>query len=156
MTLPRVLQVDWKRQNVSWAQDDSAMLWRRRLYFSDFAAAATTGNKDIASFPGGLLIEGAFFWLITNFTGGGAATATLSAGTTGSAAAYVAATDVFAGARKAIVGLTLVPGTFLNASVPTDSATVRFALVASVNTNLLTTGSVDVYLRLRAASLEVS
>lgn len=132
------------------------MLWTRRFHYADFAAAAATGNKDISGFPGGLVIEGAWAWLITNFTGGGAGSATLSIGTTGSPALYVAATSVFSGARKALVGLTLVPGTFLNPTTPTDSATVRFQLIANVNTNLLTAGAVDVYLRLRAVSLRVS
>lgn len=132
------------------------MLWTRRFSYLDFAAAATTGNKDVTGFPGGLAIEGAFFWLITNFTGGGAGSATLSAGTTGSATAYVAATSVFTGARKAVVGVTIVPGTFLDATTPTGAGTIRFALVSDVNTNLLTAGTVDVYVRLRAVSLRTS
>lgn len=152
----RPLVVSPRVRAVNWVQDQGTQLWTRRFSFKDFAAAATTGNKDVDGFPGGLTIEGAFFWLITNFTGGGAGSATLSAGTTGSAAAYVAATSVFTGARKAVVGLTLVPGTFLNASTPTDSGTIRFALVSDVNTNLLTAGAVDVYVRLRAASLRIS
>ena len=154
--LNAALVVDPRAPEPNWKQNAGSQLWTRRLYFSSFAAAATTGNVDIAGFPGGIEIEGAYAWLITNFTGGGAATATLSIGTTSSAAAYMAATSVFSGARKQLVGLTLVPGTFLNATTPTASATVRFALVASVNTNLLTAGSVDVFLKLRSASLRTS
>lgn len=154
MATPSII-VSPRKRAVPIEQDDSTLLWTRRLYVADFAAAATTGNKDIV-FPGGLEIVGAYFWLITNFTGGGAGTATLSAGTTADAVAYVAATSVFSGARKIVTGKTLVPGTFLNASTPTDAGTIRFALVGDVNTNLFTAGTVDVYVRFQAVSLRVS
>lgn len=154
--LNTALVVDPRAPEPNWRQDGGSQIWQRRLYFSQFAAAATTGNVDIGGFPGGLMIEGAGAWLITNFAGGGSATATLSIGTTASAAAYFAATSVFSGARKLMVGKTLVPATALNASTPTAAGTVRFQLITDTNTNVLTTGAVDVFLWLRSLALRTS
>ncbi len=148
------------KQYGDWLQtDQSSLYFRKRVYFTDFATAATTGNVDVLQpdpwthFPAGIEIEGAGISLITNFTGGGAGTATLSVGTTGDAVAYVAATSVFSGAYKKIAGKTLVPFTFLEGTGAPAKSTVRVALVCDVNTNLLTAGKADIYLKLRAVSV---
>jgi hypothetical protein len=155
--LSTALTVRGRAAEPDWTQAGPSQLWTRRLYFSQFAAAATTGNLDIAGFPAGMVIKGAYAWLIANFTGGAVGSATLSIGTTGAATAYMAATSVFTGARKQLVGLTQVPGLFLNATTPTAAGTVRFALVTTVaNTNALTAGAVDVFLDLAAVPLRVS
>jgi hypothetical protein len=150
--------VDYRNPEPNWKANGAAYIWTRRLTFADFAAASTTGNKDIAGHVGGMLVEGAYAMLNTPFTGGTVGSATLSAGTTGSPTLYMAAQDVFSTnaatptAPKALVGLTLVPGTYLGtAATPLALATVRFALVTTVaNTSVLTAGVVDVFLRLRA------
>lgn len=152
----RKIIVSPKRRGDMLDQDDGSILFWRRVQYQDFAAGATTGNLDLTGFPGGLLVEGAFIFSVTNFTGGGAGSATLSAGSTGDAEKYVAATSVFSGSPKAVVGKTIVPGTFLNTSTPTAAGTVRIALVADVNTNLLTAGKADIYIKLRAASIRNS
>lgn len=152
----RKIIVSPKRLGDAMDQDSGAILFRRRVYVAEFAAAATTGNLDLTGFPGGMLIEGAFVFRITPFTGGGAGSATISVGSTGDAVKYVAATTVFTGSGTSIVGLTQVPGTFINSTTPTAAGTVRIALVADVNTNLLTFGKADVYLRLRSASVRTS
>lgn len=150
----RKIIVSPKRRGDALDQDSSAILFWRRLNVADFAAASTTGNLDLTGFPGGLTIEGAFLVNVVDWAGGGAASATLSVGTTGTADAYVAATSVFTGVGNvAIVGKTIVPGTFLGgAATPLASGTVRVALVSSVNTNLMTAGKADLYIRLRAVS----
>jgi hypothetical protein len=143
-----------------WKANGAAFMWTRRVYFRDFAAAALTGDLDVVGFPGGVVIEGAGALVNTPFSGGAAATATLSAGTTGSPALYMAAQDVFTTtaatptAPKALVGLTLVPFTFLGtAATPLALSTVRFRLTTTVgNTNVLTAGVADVFLRLRAVA----
>jgi hypothetical protein len=140
-----------------WKANGGAGVFTERVYFRDFAAAATTANLDLTGFPGGIVIEGAFVMFNTNFTGGAVATCTMSVGTTGSPAAYVAATTVFSGATVtapiANVGLTLVPGTFLNAATPLGAGTVRVQLITTVaNTNALTAGVADIWLRLRAVA----
>jgi hypothetical protein len=143
-----------------WKANGAAFIWTRRVYFRDFAAAAVTGDLDVVGFPGAVLVEGAYAMVNTPFTGGAAATATLSAGTTGSPALYMAAQDVFSTtaatptAPKALVGLTLVPGTYLGtAATPLATSTVRFRLTTTVgNTNVLTAGVADVFLRLRATA----
>jgi hypothetical protein len=139
-----------------WKANGAAFLWTQRLYFSQYAAAATTGNFDISGFPGLAVIEGAWVLLSQNFTGGAVATSTFSVGTTASPALYVAATTVFATAATktaptALVGLTLVPGTYLGtAAAPASSATIRTQVVTTVgNTNVLTAGQLDLYVRLR-------
>ncbi len=150
--------VDNIRRGFRWRQNESAKLWYRRYQYGDFATAATTLVKDVTNFPGGAIIEGAYIALIQNFTGGGNATATFSAGTTGSATAYINAVDVFTGAAAfqplMRAGATLVPGTPLNATNPAAAATVRFTLTTSVNTNLVTAGILDVFLKLTFIALK--
>ena len=160
MTAPvRQFPIDYDKSVAPrWEANNGACVWTRRVYFSNFAAAALTGNLDIGGFgPGPIVIEGCWAIVNTPFAGGAAATATLSAGTTASPALYMAATNVFTttGATPTApvvnVGLTLVPGTMLaTAATPLNTATVRFQLVTTVgNTNVLTAGVADVYLRLR-------
>jgi hypothetical protein len=124
------------------------------LSFKNFATAATTVNYDITGFTGGLLILGAFIVPRINFTGGGAATATMSVGTTGTPTAYVAATTVFSGAQpRSIVGVTQVPGTYLGgAATPLAASTVRIQLICDVNCSLLTAGLADIFMMLAATS----
>lgn len=152
--------VDYWRKGFHWRENEGTKLWTRRYQWGDFTAAATSKVIDVTNFRAGALIEGAFILLVQNFTGGGNATATFSAGTTGAATAYVNAQDVFAGAAAFDpifrAGATIVPGTALNATHPTPSATVRFTLTTSVNTSLLTAGIVDVFLRLRFVAIRPS
>lgn len=137
-----------------WKTNGAAFLWTVRLNFKSFAAAALTADQDFTGFVGGSVIEGAFLLFNQNWTGGAVATATLQVGTTATPNLYVAATSVFAGATTTaplpIVGLTLVPGTFLNAANPMGAGTVRVRLTTTVaNTNALTAGVADLYIRLR-------
>lgn len=152
--------VDPWRKAFRWRENETSKLWTRRYQWGDFAAAAVTKVVDVVNFRAGAIIEGAFLLLVQNFTGGGAGSATFSAGTTGSATAYINAQNVFAGAAANDpifrVGATLVPGTALNATHPAQSATVRFTLTTDVNTNLLTAGILDVFLRLRFIALRPS
>ncbi len=153
----RKIIVNAKKRGDMLDQDGSAILFWRRLQIADFSAAGTTNNVDLTGFPGGLLVAGAFAYLVADFAGGGGATATISLGTTGDVTKYIAATDVFTGqAPKAIVGKTIVPGTFLNTTTPTASGTIRATLVTDINSNLFTTGKVDIYVQLRAASIRNS
>ena len=165
MANPEALRVNPKNYGDAPVQDQATMLFRKRVYFSDFSAAATTVNLDTqpgqtvwTQFPAGLEILGAYVSSVTNFTGGAVATATISVGTTASATAYVAATTVFSGSPKVIVGATLVPGTFLTGagSYPySGNATVRVQLVVTgANTSALTAGKADIYIRFQAASLK--
>ena len=141
-----------------WKANGAAFVWTERIYFNNYNQASTTTNFDLLGFPGGVMIEGAWVLVNTNFTGGGAGSATFSAGTTGTPTLYVAATSVFATAGTktvpvALVGAAQVPGTFLGtAATPLASATVRTQLVVNVNTNLLTAGVLDFYMRLRACT----
>jgi hypothetical protein len=165
MANPEALRVNPKNYNQdALTVDQGTLLFRKRIYFTDFSAAATTVNLDTqagqvwaTSFPAGLEIMGAYFSVVTNFTGGAVATATLAAGTTGSPGAYVAATSVFSGSPKINVGLTQVPGTFLSgaATYPfVGNATVRIQLVTTgANASALTAGKADFYMRLQAASV---
>jgi hypothetical protein len=152
--------VDYWSKAFKWRENQESKLWTRRYQWGDFAAAAVTKVIDVTNFRAGAIIEGAFILLVQNFTGGGAGSATFSAGTTAAATAYINAQNVFAGAAANDpifrAGATLVPGTALNATHPIQSATVRFTLTADVNTNLLTAGIVDVFLRLRFVAIKPS
>lgn len=143
--------------------DQGSLYFRKRVYFTDFSAAATTVNLDVqqpapwTNFPAGLEIEGAGISLVTNFTGGAVATATLSIGTTGTPTAYVAATTVFSGAYKTIPGAAIVPFTMLVGTGSPAQATVRVQLVVTgANANALTAGKADIYLKLRAVSVRTT
>ena len=168
MSNPEALRVNPKNFNQdALTVDQGTLLFRKRLYFTDFSNNALTTNLDTqpgqtwsTSFPAGLEILGCYFSLVTNFTGGAVATCTLSAGTTASPAAYMAATTVFSGAQKINVGVTQVPGTFLTGSAPYPfggNATVRIQMVTTVaNCNALTAGKGDLYIRFQAASLKAT
>lgn len=150
--------VDSLRYGFRWREGQEAKLWHRRFYVAQFSAAAVTKVIDVTTFPGGMLVEGGHATLIQNFAGGGASTCVLSAGTTGATTKYINAQNIFTGASAGVVvgilGATQVPGIFLNTSAPSGLGTVRFTVTADVNTNLLTTGIIDIFLRLRACKID--
>lgn len=146
-------------------EDGPSRIIRQRLSFAMFSAAATTVNLDVqladpwTKFPGGIIIKGAWFVCVENWTGGSVSAATLSAGTTASATAYIAAGSVFSGTNpRAIVGATQVPGTYLGlAATPLASGTVRVQLVTTTaNANALTAGKTDFFMELQATSARSS
>lgn len=143
--------------------DQGSLYFRKRVYFNDFSAAATTVNADVqfpnpwTHFPSGIEIEGAGLSLVTNFTGGGVTAATLSIGTTGAPTLYLVATDVFTGAYKTMTGAFIAPFTFLAGAGAPAQSTVRLQLVTTTaNANLLTAGKADIYLKLRAVSIRTT
>ena len=152
--------VDYLRKAFHWRENESSKLWVVRFYASSFSAASHSKIVDNTNFRGGAFIRGAWLLLQQNFAGGGAGSATFSAGTTGAATAYINAANVFTGASAnnpiPLTGATLVPGTALNAANPAATATVRFTLACDVNTSLLTTGVVDVVLDLQFMSIRPS
>lgn len=160
------IEVTPKQQGDRLLVDGPSIYWRKRIYFSDFNAAATTTNLDVqqpspwTKFPAGIEIEGAGLSLITAFSGGGIATYTISAGTTGAATKYIAATNVFTGATAGgatTVGAAQVPFTMLNGTAAPSAATIRVQGISTVaNTNTATAGKCDIYLKLRAVSVRVS
>jgi len=147
------LILDYPGSKTNWAMDRAAGLWKRRFTYRDFAAAGTTNDVDLP-FPGGLTIEGAFIWLVETFAGGNVATGTASAGTTGNSVAYVTTSDVLATAPAVYSGVALDPGIFLNQTSPNALGTVRVELITDVNSDLLTAGAFDLYLKLRGVALK--
>lgn len=137
-------------------QNQEAKLWFRQFYFSQFSAAAGSKTLDLTNFAGGLIIEGAYCYVHTAFTGGAVSATAFSAGTTGAATAYINAQDVFTAADVVLPGATLVPGTTLSTSTtPRATATVRLTLATTTaNTNALTAGSLTLFLILRAVRLQ--
>jgi hypothetical protein len=152
--------VDYWNKAFKWRENQETKLWTRRYVAADFTASAHSKIVDITNFRAAAIIEGAFLLLEQNFAGGGAGSATFSAGTTGSATAYINAANVFTGAAAndpiPLTGVTLVPGTFMNATHPIQSATLRLTLACDVNTSLLTTGILDIFLRLRFVAIRPS
>lgn len=138
--------------------DSCARLWRRRFHYKDFSAAATTVNYDL-TWPPLVMFEGAFIWNIQNWTGGSVGTATLSVGTTGSPALWVAAASVFAVDRTILPGSTtfstVSPGIFF--ASPAENAAggvMRVQLILTGgNANTLTTGAADLYVKIRGVGL---
>lgn len=163
MAQNRALIVNPKTFGDSLIMDQGSLYFRKRISYRDFSAAATTVNLDVQQpdpwtrFPAGIEIEGAGISLVENFTGGAVSAATLSVGTTSSATAYVAATSVFSGAYKTIVGAAIVPFTMLVGTGSPAVATVRVQLVTTTaNANALTAGKADIYLKLRAVSVRTT
>lgn len=138
-----------------WRENQESRLFTRQFYFSQFAAAAGSKTLDF-TMRGGLIIEGAFCYVHTAFTGGAVSATAFSAGTTGGATAYINAQDVFTNADVVLPGVTLVPGTTLSTSTtPRAAATVRLTIATTTaNTNALTAGSLTLFLRLRAVRLQ--
>lgn len=166
MSFIRPLKVQPKNSGDDFPTDANARVFRVRLKYNMFSTAATTANLDTltlptpniwTSFPGGLIVEDVRIGLITVFAGGSISACTLSVGTTGSATAYLGATNVFTGATAA-GNVTPGAGASLNAmlsgnATPNGVGTVRVQLVTTTaNANALTSGVVDLYMRLRAIS----
>ena len=138
-------------------QDDVCKWMQFSLTYLAFADANTTVNYDLEGIPAGTIIEGAFLRGRSDFTGGAVATAEISVGSTGTADLYVAAVDFVSGNPQTAVGKTLVPGTFVNASAPKSSGTIRVQLVTSgANADALTAGAIDVFLKLGNVKLYAS
>ena len=154
MPLARQMTIDPRKTEGPWLQNDDYKWKMVHLSFGMFLTAGLTANFDLTGFPAGCLITGAFIRNRQNWTGGAIATATLSVGSTGSPAIYVAATNVFSGAPATLVGITQAPGTFVNSANPLAAGTIRIQLVTTVgNTNALLTGSADVFISLGGAKL---
>jgi hypothetical protein len=153
VTTPGVEPIKW---GYRFRQNQECRLWTRQFYFSQFSAAAGSKVLDITNFAGGLLIEGAFCYVHTAFTGGAVSATAFSAGTTGSAALYINAQDVFTNADAVLPGVAIVPGTTLSTSTtPRATATVRLTIATTTaNTNALTAGSLTLFLYLRAVRLQ--
>lgn len=156
-----IVVVDRKRFDLPLEADANSIVFRKRVTYPDFAAAATTGNLDLSGFPGGLVLERCYMSLITAFSGGAVSACTLSAGTTSSAATYLGATNVFTGATAGgavTVAAGAGLGSFLGANAtPTAKGTIRIqCLTTSANTNVLTAGKADLYFVLRAFSVRTS
>ena len=145
---------------VTWPTDEPGFWFRRRFSIKDFNVAATTANFDMLV-PGGVRITRAFISLITVFAGGSISAATLSLGTTGSPATYLAATNVFTGA-SASGAVTIASGAGLGNFVggnatPTAVGTIRAQLLTTTdNASNLATGKVDVFLLLEANSVRTT
>lgn len=152
--------VDPWRKAFKWRENEGSKLLTRRYQYGDFSAAAVAKIIDITNIRAGAIIKGAFILLVQNFTGGGSSTCVFSMGTTGSATAYVNAANVFAGAAANDPifrpGATIVPGTAMNATHPTASATLRLTLTADVNTSLLTAGILDIFVDVQFAAIRPS
>jgi len=155
----RKIVVDPRYAERDWVSNDAGQWFEQRLNWNDpiFQVAATTINYDITGFPAGVVIVGAFFRSTANWTGGAISAATFSAGTTGSVAAYIAATSVFTGAPQVKPGVTLVPGTFVNAASPLLAGTIRTQLILTgANGNALTAGRIDFYFWLQGFKLRAT
>ncbi len=150
---PGVEPIKW---GYRFRQNQESRLWTRQFYFSQFSAAAGTKVLDLTTFAGGLIIEGAFCYVHTAFTGGAVTATTFSTGTTGSATLYINAQDVFTAADVVLPGAAIVPGTTLSTSTtPRAAATVRLTInTTTANTSALTAGSLTLFLRLRAVRLQ--
>lgn len=156
---PLAFRVNPKYQDFSVDQDGTSKIWRMRLQWKNFQAAATTSDLDIP-FPGNLVIERMYLSLITAFSGGAVSAATLMAGTTGTPNTYLAATNVFTGATGG-GNITVAAGAGLGvplsgAGTPTAVGTVRFRVTTtSANAAALIAGVADVFLKLQAFSFRI-
>lgn len=152
------IKVDPRYPERDWVTNDAGQWMEQRLSWKDpiFQVAATTINYDLTGIPGGTVIFGAFFRSTANWTGGSLASATFSAGTTASPAAYIAATSVFTGAPQVKTGVQIVPGTFVNATSPLAAGTIRTQLILSANGTNLTSGYIDFYFWLQTFKLRAT
>jgi hypothetical protein len=153
--LPLAVNVVGKDLAVGLQANGGRKIIKRRFYFNDFNTAATTANNDTLVLPGGVVINRVVMSLIKVFSGGSVSAATISVGTTSSATAYMAATNVFTGA-SASGAVTNGGGGSLNNfaggnATPNALGTVRVQCVTtSDNASNLTAGSFDLFLELSA------
>ena len=135
--------------------NEGAKVIRRRFSYKDFQAASTTSNDDSIVLPGGCRIVKVWISLITAFSGGSVSACTLSLGTTGSAATYLGATNVFTGATAGgavTIGAGAGLGNFAGGNAtPNALGTVRAQiLTTTANASALTAGKVDVFIEVMA------
>jgi hypothetical protein len=160
MTLPLAIRVNPKFQEFALDPDGESKIWRRRVTWRDFQAAALTSDLDVL-FPGLVVVEGIYISLITAFAGGAVASATFMAGTTGTPNTYLAATNVFTGATvlgNVTVGAGAGLGNPLSGvATPGAVGTVRFRVTTTTaNAAALTAGVLDVFMALRAVSFRTA
>lgn len=155
--IPLGIRVDPRQTWFSWPTDQESRVFRVRVNYKKFSAAATTGDVDIPM-PGGLIVEKAWISLIAVFAGGGVGSSTLSIGLTTAIATYQAALNVFTGQAAAgavTQGAAAGLGTFIGGNAtPTAAAIVRLRLTVDTTTAVLTAGTADVYMQLRAISVK--
>lgn len=138
-----------RKRDMPFDANEAPKWWQTRVSYNSpglVGVAATTGNVDFKGIPEGSIIHGAFFRLITEFSGGSVSAITASIGSTGSPAAYATAANVFTGAGAPLTkaGVSLAPGTFL--ATPTGTGTLRVQFLStSDNVGSLTAGQLDVY-----------
>lgn len=109
--------------------------------YAALAAAATTNNIELLSLPAGGIIHAVKIKHSTAFSGGGAASYTVSVGITGTLNKYAAAFDVFAAVGATVQQLSTTVGTENHGS----ATSIKIAATCDVNLDLVTAGSVDVW-----------
>lgn len=124
------------------------------LAFGDFSAGATTKTVAVHVPRGNIELEDVMVERLTDFSGGSTSSCTVQIGVAGSTAKYMAASDVFTGA-KATAARTLGSAT---ASVkPRDivpgGTTINILMTGSHNLSTLTAGKLAVHMKKGAAPI---
>lgn len=124
------------------------------LAFGDFSAGATTKTVAIHTPRENIELEDVMVERITDFSGGSTSSCTVQVGVAGSTAKYMAASDVFTGA-KATAARTLGSAT---ASVkPRDivpaGTAINILMTGSHNLSTLTAGKLAVFVKKGAAPI---
>lgn len=122
------------------------------LGFGDLTAAATTQTVILLTNPAGStlpfiipqggVVMGVKVHATTSFTGGGVTAMTMSVGVTGTVTALTSAFDIFQATGNTVVQETPV---FKSTTIAPISIVAAFTSTTA-NLNLLTAGSVDVYI----------
>lgn len=110
---------------------------------TDFTAAATSEDIELFSLPAKGVIHEVIIKHTTAFSGGGAASYSVSVGVAGNPAKYASAFDVF----QAAADTTFQASFSFNMENFGATTSVRIRAVSDVNVDDVNTGSVDVYVR---------
>lgn len=128
----------------------SNLNWERVavLAFGDFSAAATTKTVALMTTRELTDLEDVMVERMTDFSGGSTTTCTVQIGVAGSTAKYMAASDVFTGA-KATAARTV--GSATSSVKPRDvipaGTVINILMTGSHNLSTLTAGKLAVYVR---------
>lgn len=125
-----------------------ALAWVKvTLGFADFAAAATSNEIEAHSLPARGVVHAVVLKHTTAFGGGGAGFVTASVGPNGNETIYLNAVPVSNAVADTTFWRNFSPDTTSNELFTFGAATsIRCVLTSDVNLNLLTAGSLDVYL----------
>lgn len=127
--------------------DSSNPIWvKYTISYADLAAADTVNDIELFQIPAKGVIHAAVMFQPTSFSGGGCGFYVVSLGIAGQLERILSEVDVFAESDPTLYGSVVVNYNKLIVSMTTPTS-IRVSAISDVDLNLLTAGSVDIWVQ---------